>query len=109
MRITSLKQARPLLAYALMFALAALALAIRGPDSPPADVTFDDYYFSGHVDLRFPAYQELSDWVSFTDQVSVVTILHDHEIEPITVVRSGHEFIETPPTLRIEETVWRRD
>jgi hypothetical protein len=47
--------------------------------------------------------------VSFTDQVSVVTVLHAHEIEPITVVKSGHEFIETPPTIRIEQTIWRRE
>jgi hypothetical protein len=111
MRITTSKRARPLLAYAVLLAFAAIAIVISGIARPsPAKATFDDYYVEdGDIDLRYPAHEELADWVSFADQLSVVRVLSRIEIDPVPPGPIADHYPFGPPMVEVEETVWRRD
>ena len=51
--------------------------------------------------------QSLTDWVSYANQVSVVTVLSEAEIEPPSEVRSRKEgYIGRTVMLRIDDTLW---
>lgn len=51
--------------------------------------------------------QSLTDWVSYANQVSVVTVLSEAEIEPPPEVRARREgYIGRTVVLRIDDTLW---
>jgi len=57
---------------------------------------------------RFPS-ETLTDWVSYADQVSVITVTAEHVIPPpADVEERGEGYIGREVTARIETTIWRR-
>lgn len=62
----------------------------------------------GNASWKFP-HSTLTDWVSYADQVSVLTVLEEEEIPPPPeVIERGEGYIGRRITVRVEETVWAR-
>jgi hypothetical protein len=57
---------------------------------------------------RFPS-ETLTDWASYADQLSVVTVVDERELAPPSeVVERGEGYVGRVVTLRIEQTLWHR-
>lgn len=59
------------------------------------------------VSERFPA-ETLADWVTFGDQLSVVTVLDETELPGPPEPASNGDFVLRKVTLRIDRTLWQR-
>ena len=86
-------------AAATVAAVAAL-VAVGGPSVPTV---------VGHASDRFPS-ATLRDWVSYADQVSVVTVTGESALpRPPAEIRRGEGYVGRVVTLRVGRTIWRRD
>ena len=89
---------------ALLGALALAALTACGGSSSPSASSM----VVGEGSDRFPS-ETLSDWASYADQLSVVTVVDESEIAPPSeVLELGEGYVGRTLTLRIERTVWNR-
>lgn len=89
----------PTLTALLCVAPAALLAASPGPSTPSLVV--------GHGADRFPD-ESLSDWVSFADQLSAVTVIREEEAPDDDVLSRGEGYISRTVTLSVENTFWNR-
>ena len=96
--------AQPARKLALLAAAAALATVtltlwavLPRESSPPSVLAVDG------GSARFPS-ASLTHWVSYSDQVSVVSVVDE---EPLARARDG--YLGRLVTLRIEQTIWRRE
>jgi hypothetical protein len=55
---------------------------------------------------RFPS-ETLTDWVSYGDQVSVVSVVGEEAL-PAEVIEPGSSYVPRSVVLRVERTIWRR-
>lgn len=53
----------------------------------------------------FP-YETMVDWVSYSDQVSVVTVLSEADVPDPSIAQNGEGYIGRELTVRIDQTVW---
>jgi hypothetical protein len=56
---------------------------------------------------RFPS-ESLTDWVSYGDQVSIVSVVGERAL-PAEAIEAGESYIPRAVTLRVEDTIWRRE
>ncbi|HKH17070.1 MAG TPA: hypothetical protein VKA57_06055 [Solirubrobacteraceae bacterium] len=85
---------------AVAVGLGVVALLPGGSSSPPV-VAVD-----GGSD-RFPS-ESLTDWASYADQVSIVTVVGERAL-PAEVIEAGDRYVPRAVTLRVEDTIWRRE
>lgn len=64
--------------------------------------------FVAQASLVFPD-STLTDLVSYTDQVSVVTIVSEHELMQPEVLARGEGYVGRKLKVRIDETLWTND
>lgn len=89
-----------------MAALVACGPGYTGPDAEPDAST---QIITGSADHKLPA-ESLTDWVSYMDQISVVTVISERQIEPDPGDASrGEGLVGREVTLRVERTIWNRD
>jgi hypothetical protein len=55
---------------------------------------------------RFPA-ETFTDWVSYSDQVSLVSIVGEHAL-PAEMIEPGDSYVPRIVDVRIDDTIWRR-
>ena len=90
-----------------LMALAGVGVALRSSDPSPAGSPQSSGASEGST--RWPA-DSLTDWASFADQFSVVSVLDETELPPTTGAdpRVDENYIGRQVTLRVERTFWRR-
>ena len=63
---------------------------------------------AGNFDPAWPQ-TTLTDWVSYTDQLSVVTVVSEKALSPFEETDENGGMVGRSVTLAIERTLWRRD
>ena len=80
-------------------ALAVMTAACHGSAAEPQTMPFS-------ASMIIPN-ESLQDWVTYADQISVVTVLDEREVTPAPgVLERGEGYLGRRVTLRIDQTVW---
>lgn len=81
---------------------------VGAPGAPPRTDGSYDYEGWGSADYAIPTWS-FRDWVSYADQVSVVTVVAERQL-PLGPEEVAHQegLVGRTVTLEIERTIWRR-